>query len=76
MSDNFSSFEINVASAIEANLAAGGSARLVRSKGTFAPNTIPAAHPQERYTRDLKRTFPDTMSGTIIASGRPTTGFP
>ena len=62
------------AKAIDATLATGGSALLVSKRGIFAPSTIPAAHPPERYTNDLKRMFPDTMSGTIIASAFPVTG--
>ena len=42
-----------LASAIEASLASGGSARLVSRTGTLAPRTIPAAHPPAKYTSDL-----------------------
>ena len=61
------------AKAIEAMRAAGGSARLVRSKGTLAPRTNPAAHPAPKYTNDLNSVFPDTISGTIMPSAKPQT---
>ena len=56
------------AKAIEESLAGGGSALLVNRTGTFAPKTIPAAHPEAKYTKDLYRVFPETISGTIIPS--------
>ena len=55
-----------LASAIEASLASGGSALLVSRTGTLAPRTMPAAQPPAKYTSDLYRVLPDTISGTTI----------
>ena len=59
---------------MEASLASGGSARLVSRTGTFAPRTMPAAHPPAKYTSDLYKVFPDTISGTTMPCVWPATG--
>ena len=56
------------AKAIEDSLAGGGSALLVNKTGTLAPKTIPAAQPEAKYTKDLYRVLPETISGTIMPS--------
>src|SRR5262249_9961829 len=61
------------ATAHEAILVAGLSARLVRTIGTRAPRTMPAARASARYSSCLASKLPDSRSGTTRMSARPAT---
>src|SRR5215211_1499368 len=67
-------FATSAGTAQDASRAVTESARLVRTMGTRAPTTIPAASASAMKIRLFASMFPASRSGTTRTSARPATG--